>query len=84
MTPIEIFMTVLCAIALFLSVMFVVTAPAHSATARLDMSATILNLATMPVDEALDECDRRNIPCPAIRSKADPITEVQFSSAGSE
>lgn len=60
------------------------TCSAHSAEATLPMSARIINLTDMPLEEAIAFCNERNLVCPAIRSKADPITEVQFSSAGSE
>lgn len=63
------------------AVIHFITKPAHSATTTLPMSARIINLTGMPLDEAIAFCNERNIVCPELRSQWDEITKVQFSSA---
>lgn len=54
---------------------------AHSAEATLPMSARIINLTDMPIEEAIAFCDERNLVCPELRSQWDEITKVQFDYA---
>ena len=39
------------------------------ASIELPIGARIINLATMPVEEAIAFCDQRNMACPAIRER---------------
>lgn len=54
------------------------TKPAHSAEATMPMSARIINLTDMPLEEAIAFCDERGMICPELRSQWDEITKVQF------
>jgi hypothetical protein len=50
---------------------------AASASASLPISVSIINLATLPVEEAIAFCDDRYIACPAIRKKYEKEQEQQ-------
>lgn len=64
-----------------LSLVYFAVKPAHSAEATLPMSATIINLTDVPLEEAIAFCDERNLICPELRSQWDEITKVQFDYA---
>lgn len=52
---------------------------ANAAEVNLPMSAKIINLTDMPIEEAIAYCDAHNLPCPALRAEYDPITEVELT-----
>jgi hypothetical protein len=40
-----------------------------AASANLPVTARIINLTTMPIEEAISYCDERNLACPSLREK---------------
>ena len=55
---------------LFFCAAVMAATPAYAESARLPIKASIVNLAAMPIEQALNFCDQRNLDCPAIRIKA--------------
>ena len=42
---------------------------AWGASTEMPIGATIINLTTVPIEEAIAFCDERNLACPALREK---------------